>query len=486
MKILKLKEKSLALVAGIVIWVAGWLFIYFLDAHLDVANLGLLLVLTSAIASLWLSFNVSFFCSIVAIMAFNWSFITPRGTFTIDLQQDFILLLVTLLVNGIIAWLMNSLRNQTRQSQNYAATAQNLCSWVERLRDAEKPELLFPDFCRQLSELTQLHVALIVDGYEHGIKPNNEQQEALLHSWKTGQALGPETGRYHELNDTYMPLRGRQLLLGAVMLTGKIPQPLYIDVKNMCAQMALALEKSQIYLQQQVERDQAQAQKLKNTFLAAISHDYRTPLSTILSAASSIKQQDQNLNQQQRQMLITNIIEETEHLSRLTTNVLQLARLDATKNQLRANWESLEEIMGVVLRRIRKHDAFHRLQVKLMAQMPLIWGDALLLAQLFENLIDNALKYTVETPIDIKIHMEQEEFIFIIADQGPGISQDEIARLFDLFQRGDHHVSGTGVGLAFCKAVVEAHQGHFTVNSSSEGTTFECRISVRPQPSITV
>lgn len=124
---------------GLAIWGLGWCVLLLLDQHFDLANLSLVLVLTSAIAALWLPLSLTLVVSIIALMAFNWSFVPPRGTFAIDLYQHAFLLLALLVVNAIVAGLMVSLHEQTRRAKAHADAADALRRWGERLRDAQAP-----------------------------------------------------------------------------------------------------------------------------------------------------------------------------------------------------------------------------------------------------------------------------------------------------------------------------------------------------------
>ena len=146
---------------------------------------------------------------------------------------------------------------------------------------------------------------------------------------------------------------------------------------------------------------------MRNALLAAISHDYRTPLATILGAASSLHDQADRLDAAQRQRLAARIVQEAEHLSRLTDNTLQLARLDAPGVTLRMDWESAEEIVGTVLRRARLRAPARPLRARLEPGLPLLRCDAMLLTQMLDNLVDNALKHTPpDTPVEILVRQE--------------------------------------------------------------------------------
>ncbi len=484
---------------GLAIWTLGWVGLLFMDQHFDLANLSLVLVLTSAIAALWLPLSMTLIASVIALMAFNWAFVPPRGTFAIDLHQHALLLLALLVVNAIVAGLMVSLREQNYRAQAHADAADALRRWGDQLRDAKEPTELLGELQQQLTQLSGLPVFVAIDNASdegalsnrsaqlNSVQLTNEEREALRYCWDNNQALGPGTGRYQELATIYLPLRGKTQAGGATMLdAGLIEQPeRFAQAQALCDQMGAALERQHILRREQNARDQMQAQHLRNTFLAAISHDYRTPLATIMGAASSLLEQDDRLNETQRQQLAQRILDEADRLRRQTSNMLQLARLDGIKAvgaAINADWESAEEIIGGVLSRIPVvYQA--RIQTQMHADLPLIWGDALLLAQLLENLIDNAIKYSPDqTTITIIVQRDQQYLVLAVADQGAGMMQTEFEQLLETFQRGDHRQSGAGVGLALCRAIAQAHGGSFIHRVDAQGARFECRLPVREQP----
>ncbi|MEN0039531.1 MAG: ATP-binding protein [Cellvibrio sp.] len=493
-------QQLLRLGIGLAVWLLGWCLLLFLDSHFDPLNLSLLLVLTSAISALWLPLRLTLLASVVALIAFNWAFVPPRGTFAIDLHQHTVLLLAMLVVNVMIAGLMVFLRAQTRKAQAYAQAAEELRTWGDKLRDADDPHQLNQDLylaLQQLSASGAHGVALVtltgplpaenLTSFLNKIGATSaEQDDALWHCLRGGQALGPGTGHYQELDALYLPLRGRSMTSGAAMISGVANAdefPSLTQAQALCDQMGAALERHHIQQQERQANDQAQAQKVRNTLLAAISHDYRTPLATIMGAASSLDQQSERLSDSQRQQLARSIVDEADRLRRLTSNVLQLARLDAIGNNISGDWESAEEIVGSVIRRMRSHDPQQRLSAKLEPDLPLLWGDSLLLSQLLENLIDNALKYSPpESPVQVLAYLDKGQLVLAVRDQGTGMAE-EGGQLFEVFQRGDHRkTGGAGVGLALCRAIARAHGGELEFHVSAEGTSFECRLPLRAQP----
>ncbi len=287
------------------IWALGWSALVALDGRVDLSNLAMLMVLTSALASVWPSVWVSMALSAAGVLAFNWFFVTPRGTFAVALHQHALLLAAMLLVNWIIAALMAAQRWQARRAEHHLLRAEQLRNWGDALRDAVDPLAQAGALHEALQAFSAGHdVALLV--LKDALPERNEadhvlqtgeadegQLAALWHCLREGQAMGPGTGRHEELPEWYLPLRGRGRSFGAALLgghsLGRVDPELRAYAQALCDQMGLALQRSQATREETRARDLAQTQGVRNALLAAISHDYRTPLATILGAASSLE-----------------------------------------------------------------------------------------------------------------------------------------------------------------------------------------------------
>ena len=485
---------------ALTIWAIAWAAMTLLEHKLDLANLAMLLVLASALSSLWLAGWASMLVSAGAVLAFNWFFVPPKFTFTVEIYQNALLLLALLLVNWIIAGLVIRQRRLTEAARNLADQEARLRQWGDTLRDASDPTAHAAALRMALEEATGTPAAVSV---LRSIDKKTEKTAALLLGETTdeqrsglslcvreGHAMGPGSGRYEQLADVYLPLRGRQITLGAALITGlgghaNGPQ-LRPHLQALCDQMGGALHRSLITAQEQQAREQAQLQAVRNALLAAISHDYRTPLATIMGAASSLQEQGERMDADQRRRLAAGIVEESERLARLTDNTLQLARLDAPAVTLRCDWESTEELVGAVLRRIRRRPDGSRVQVWVEPNLPLLWCDALLVSQLLDNLLDNGLKYSpADTLVELHAKCDSEFLVLIVSDRGPGISPSWQEKVFEVFQRGENtppHIDagpnrGAGVGLAVCRAIARAHHGELLLRARGEGgSLFECRL----------
>ncbi|WP_342132712.1 sensor histidine kinase [Hydrogenophaga sp. OTU3427] len=486
-------------------WGVGWALMLGLDSVLDLANLAMVLMLTSAVASLWLAGGVSALASAAAVVGFNWAFVPPRFTFTVDLHQHALLLLAMLVVNWIISGLVIRQRRVADAARQVAERETRLRTWGDTLRDAADPAAHASALHDVLADATHGPVAVVVlRGLDAQPEEDastlrvgdvsDEQRAGLALCIRDGHPMGVGTGRYGELPDAYLPLRGRGVTLGAALLVGlatrEADPALRPHLQALCDQMGSALHRSLIVAREQQAREQAQLQATRNALLAAISHDYRTPLATIMGAASALHDQADKLDADQRRRLAGGIVEETERLSRLTNNTLQLARLDAPSVQLRRDWESAEEIVGAVLRRARRRPDGARVKAWVEPEMPLLWCDALLVSQLLENLLDNALKYSpAESAVELQVRHQGPDALLCVCDRGPGIAPAWHERVFEVFQRGDErrHArsveaqrQGAGVGLAVCRAIARAHGGELRLHARAHGgCCFECALPLR-------
>ncbi|MDZ5461336.1 DUF4118 domain-containing protein, partial [Azohydromonas lata] len=438
------------------VWAAAWAAMLALDGRVDLANLAMLPVLASALATLWLPIAPSLLLTLASVLAFNWAFVPPRHDFTVDLRQDALLLGAMLLVSALVAGLVARQRRLADSARHHAAQAEQLRRFAEALRDAEAPAQQGALLRQALQQLWGAEPALLL---LQDALPDSDDPQAVLNLgtadadaraglWqclRQARAFGPGTGAHGELRQWYLPLRGRQAAFGAAVLALDALPPATHEVEALrrqaqalCDQAGLSLQRLQAQRAAERAREQAQAQGVRNALLAAISHDYRTPLAAILGAATSLLEQGERLTPAQRGRLARSIVDETTMLSRLTDNTLQLARLDAPGVQLRLDWESAEEIVGAVLRRVRPHDPGRRVRAWLAPGLPLLRCDALLLAQLLENLVDNALKYSeAPAPVELAVQPRPGHVVLAVRDRGPGVAPGWREKVFEVFQRGE-------------------------------------------------
>jgi two-component system sensor histidine kinase KdpD len=245
-------------------------------------------------------------------------------------------------------------------------------------------------------------------------------------------------------------------------------------------QIAVAIGRVRLGARADAAARDATAESVRSALLASISHDFRTPLAVIVGAAGTLAAQRDRISEEQRTALLATIEHEAAQMSAVAENILQLARLSAGALALRRDWQSIEEIVGSVVGRHRRRGTERRITVHLAEGLPLVQADAVLLSQVLTNLIDNAIRHAPgDTPIEIDARTKQGAVEIAVKDRGPGLGEGNPARLFEKFTRGraETNTGGVGLGLAICKAAVEAHGGRITARNRPGGGA-EFRFSV--------
>jgi two-component system sensor histidine kinase KdpD len=487
---------------GLLVWVVAWALMLGADGRLDLANQALVLVLASALAGLWWPAGLSALACALAVVAFNWIFVPPRGTFSVDLQQHVWLLGTMLAVGWIVATLVARQRALAESEQRAAAQARQLRTMGDALRDADDPLSRAADLQSALADLAGAPVRLLV--LRSAVPPLDDDRsatwlgepdaEARTGLWlcaRQAGSFGPGTGRHEDQPHWYLPLRARGAAYGAAQMPACRDDAGHHEAAShaqaLCDQMGLALERAHALHLAAQAREQAQLQQVRNALLSAIAHDYRTPLATILGAASSLQAQDAQLDSAQRQRLASSIVEEADRLARLADNTLQLARLDAPGLTLARDWESVEEMVGTAIARIRRQDPQRRVHPRVESGLPLWQCDAVLVVQMLVNLLDNALKYGApDAPVELAVRRVGDELVFAVLDRGPGVPAAQAERIFDVFQRGAgaaDAAAGSGVGLALCRAVARVHGGRLLLRARRRsGSSFECWLPLGAAP----
>lgn len=223
----------------------------------------------------------------------------------------------------------------------------------------------------------------------------------------------------------------------------------------------------------------AEAERVRNTLLAGISHDFRTPLTTIMGAASSLRGQDGHIAPAQRDQLLAHIVDQARRLQTLSSNLLAWTRLHDGAVEIEPEWcpagelvrEALEQVAGTL------QPEQCRLQLN---EIDLLWCDPRLMTQVLANLLSNAAQHgAVEPPVEIGVTTTDDAWTLSVRDHGPGLDPQELPDIFERFFRGDraHRTAGSGLGLAICEAVVRLHGGRITA-ASQDGAVFTLHIPV--------
>ncbi|MEQ1802985.1 MAG: sensor histidine kinase KdpD [Gammaproteobacteria bacterium] len=445
--------------------------------YLELANLVMVYLLGVTLASVRLGRGPAVLTALANVLAFDFCFVPPRFSFAVSDAEYLVTFAVMLVVALIIANLMASVRQQTRvagarerrtallyaMSRELGATrgtanmARVAVRHVAEVFGCEAVVLL-PDAQGRLHHPAGPPVAGSLRGADLSVA-----QWVLDHAERAG--LGADTlpaapALYLPLGDS-RPSRGVLAVLPANRRRVLLPEQRHL-LDTFGGQIGLALERAQLAEDAEATRVAMETEGLRNTLLASISHDLRTPLAVIAGAGSALAEHDATLDPSTRVSLARSVERKAHEMSELISNVLELTRLESGQLQLRRSWEALDELVGTALSRVSERLARHPVTLEIPDDLPSVHVDAMLVVQVFTNLLDNAAKYTPEgTAIRIAATADAGLVQVVVEDSGPGLPDGDLARLFAPFQRGhtEGTIAGAGLGLAICRAVIVGHGG---------------------------
>jgi signal transduction histidine kinase len=302
---------------------------------------------------------------------------------------------------------------------------------------------------------------------------------------KKGQLLlrDPSPGissddRLHQAYLLGLPLREGDLIRGAVVFVrfgGPVYEEQHVTMASFAAGLISMLFERAAWIKLQEElRDLKRQMQLQEDFVSTISHELRTPLGFIKGYSTSLLRQDTSWDDETQKEFLTIIDEEADRLSLLIENVLESARLQSKTLPLRFQPLRLDAVLRDVIMRIRSRQKELDVSMELET-VPPISGDGVRLAQVFENLFTNAIKYAPGSPLVVLLNQVDDNILISFIDRGPGIPKESLPLIFERFYRvrGEKTVTGTGLGLYICKQIILAHRGKIWAESTpGQGTTF--------------
>jgi two-component system sensor histidine kinase KdpD len=460
--------------------IATLMFSYF--ERLDLVMVYLLgVVFTASRTSTW----PSLFAVILSIAAFDFFFIPPYYSFAVSDIRYFFTFIVMFIVSFVISRLTLRVRQQAeaaRLREGRTAALYNLSRDLVRERGVKR---LSEIAMKHMSEMFDSKVVILIADDQNRLMPATngaftftpDQQELSVAQWvyEHRQAAGLGSDTLPGAKALYLPLVASE---GAVGVVGILPKTgtdgfepeQFHYLEAFANQTAIAIERS--FLGEAAQRAllKAETESLRNTLLSSISHDLRTPLSAITGAATTLLQGDVMIDTESRLDLVKTIQEEAERLNLIIKNVLDMTKLESGAIKLNKEWQSLEEIVGVVLNRLGDRLKDHPVTVKLPGNLPLIPFDGLLIEQVMVNLFDNAIKYTPKgTPLELSASESFYTVTVSLADHGPGILPGDEERIFEKFVSGRATGGGVGLGLAICRTIINAHGGKIWAENRSDG-----------------
>jgi two-component system sensor histidine kinase KdpD len=253
------------------------------------------------------------------------------------------------------------------------------------------------------------------------------------------------------------------------------------------AQGAQALERARLASELEGARVQGETERLRNALLSSVSHDLRSPLASIIGAAGTLANYGERLPDEERRQLLDAILGEGQRLDRYIQNLLDMTRLGHGTLKLNRDWFDIAEIVGSATARLHRLFPELRLETRLPAEPVLVYVHPALIEQALFNILENAARFSPpDQPVRVEVRVRDAQLLIDVSDRGPGIPEDERARIFDMFysvSRGDRAPPGTGLGLAICRGMIGAHGGTVAaLPREGGGTTIRITLPLAEPP----
>ncbi len=480
--------------------------------QLGVLNVLLLYLLLTFLLALTAGLWPAVLSAVVGFLIFNLLFIPPYLTFSVA-QPDHVLALVVYLGVAIVtARLVSSVQARTdeavRESHRMALLAELNAALVGDVtleailaRIAERVVNVYGAAGCRVLLIGGDDVLNVNAVYPPAIGDKIDRTGLALAEWAIAQrqpigrsarsrrvvsprmAVAPRAapGERKRFDVLYLPIKTAQRVSGVLEVIGRPgDEAFHAEDERMLTtfvdQAALALERTRLSEEAAQAAVLAQSDELKSALLAAVSHDLRTPLASIKASATSLLDESVDWDAETRRDLLTAVDEETDRLTLMVSNLLDLSRIEGGALRPQMDWYDLDELLADVRHRLSGRVEGHPVRIREEPDLPLLQFDYVQIAQVLVNLIENAVKYTpVGTAITIAARRIPGAVEVSVHDDGPGIPLEKQDRLFEKFYRVDAGgvAPGTGIGLAICKGLVEAHGGRIGVESApGSGTTF--------------
>ena len=396
-----------------------------------------------------------FAASIISVMLLNFFFTSPTYTFVISQSADLITLLFFLITAMISGTVMSLLRQQRELAQNNEKTTRLLYEFAG-------------GFMHVNGEKNIAH-----KGMEYILRHTGCSSLVTLNEGAVygGSANERMTG------GTAFQIPGVSQSLGSLKVQAGISgigNENELVIKTVATLMGTALERESIYSERENIRIAMEREKMRSTFLRSIAHDLRTPLTALAGLGNLLNENYDTLTDEQRKELAQNMSEETTWLMNLVENILNMTRINEDRLIIHKVEEVVDDVVEEAVRHMSGLLHGRALEVSLPDEVVTAPMDGKLIVQVLVNLLDNAVRHTPEgSPIGLKVFTQKDKVVFEVSDNGPGIAPDLLNTVFDSFVRGTQPVSdgqrGIGLGLAICRAVVEAHGGSIKAENSVEG-----------------
>lgn len=431
-------------------------------AAIDLSNVALLYVLAVVVMAVSFGRWPAVVTALYSALSFAYVFVPPHFSLAITEIQYLLAALIMLLVALIVGHLTSRLKRQVDESQRRSQSSRTLYLLAKELAGAQTPEAVLHSATEFLEQSLPARLVHLIRPDEFAGVTAPANPALLQQCLERRQLLSRPTsdGCFYAV----LPLiaaSGVQGVLGVevrAVVLGSLDAVEHLE--TVASVISVALERSNyVAIAQETEVKHA-AEALRSSILSALSHDLRTPLTALVGMADTVVLGKIGPEKQLR--MLEAIRTQAMSISRQMTNLLDMARLSAGKLPLNTAWQPIEEVLGATLQQVRLQWKERKLELELERDLPPVKIDAVLMERVLWNLLENAIKYApAEQAIEIGVRQRDGQMEILICDRGPGIPAEQVAKIFETFQRGrqESEITGVGLGLSIARTIVEAHGG---------------------------
>lgn len=441
--------------------------------------------------------------AVASSVAFNFFFMEPIFGFAFYPAGELIALLLFLIVAIIGSNFANRLRSQVAALRATNAQSQALLALSKKLVEAPEVTGVRHAAVEAIAEFERVSACLItvdtgsgnIDAVTSAASPalDDESREAALWAFEHGRPSGFLSETWPAVGWRFVPLVLKESCYGVLgvkfdelPIRPRTEQLLLLDA--LANQVALSLARTRLASNLEQARVAEETERLRSALLSSVSHDLRTPLSSMIGSASTLRDLADRLSEADKGEMLDAVLSEGRRLDRYIENLLDMTRLGYGTLDLQRDWATLADIVASALQRTREMFAGLRVVRDIPADLPLLYVHPALIEQTLVNVLENAARFSSPgDELSIAARQEQDQMLITVTDQGPGIPEADRSRVFDMFftgAGGDTGLHGSGLGLAICKGMVAAHGGSIEAlaGPNGRGTTIAIRLPLSDLP----
>ncbi|MBD3820426.1 sensor histidine kinase [Brevundimonas diminuta] len=452
-----------------------------LDRTFERVDLGVIYLSAVLAAGVLYGLKPALAAATIAFLTYNFLFLQPKYSFAIGSPTDFLTLIVFWAVALTTGFLAGRVREQAKTAQRRASAVSALLAASQRLTGVGDRTTAARILAEQTAAAAGAGAVVLlpvndeltlVAGAPTKTPLDAEAMAAARWAWEKGEPAGHGTGTLPQARWTFRPLQGVRDRAGvagieaAALSTGSDEEKLALALLD---QGAVAVERADLAGQAVETETLRRTDRFRGALMSSVSHDLRTPLSTVLGASTTLIDLGDKLKPEVRADLLLSIREEAERLSRYVGDLLDMTRLEGGGLNIRADWVDVRDVLNAAGKRVARRLGSRKMTRDFPAQLSLVMVDQGLLEQALVNILENAIVYSPDgSTVELAAYEDRGAVVISIEDEGKGIPTAELERVFDKFRRMEEpsdRTKGAGLGLAIAKGFVEAMNGRIAAAS---------------------